>query len=346
MTIAATYRSLARFDDAEQVYQGMIEADPASGNPPGGNSAAHQALGDLYQAANRLDDAIAQYRLAVEAAPGDADMAFRLGRGLLQVGQVGEAAQIAQALLAASPSAWQSYLLAARVALAQDDPVAALAGLRQAQSLAPTNSAALTLIGDSFLTAGRLDDAASAYSTAVALQPRSASALVGLGRVYATRGRVADAETSLRRALAAAPSNLAAQAALGRLLLRAGRPAEAIPPLEAAVAQRADHPTAVRDLADAYLASDRIEEGLAIYRANLNLAEESQQLVIGQALLNAGRIDAGLAELQAYVDSRPEDPAGWLALAQAGPGPATGGRPCGPGTGRCRSPASRGRCAR
>ncbi len=174
----------------------------------------------------------------------------------------------------------------------------------------------MTLIGDSFLTAGRLDDAASAYSTAVALQPRSASALVGLGRVYATRGRVADAETSLRRALAAAPSNLAAQAALGRLLLRAGRPAEAIPPLEAAVAQRADHPTAVRDLADAYLASDRIEEGLAIYRANLNLAEESQQLVIGQALLNAGRIDAGLAELQAYVDSRPEDPAGWLALAQ------------------------------
>ncbi len=311
MTIGAAYRSLARPAEAEQVYRDILAADPA-------NSAAHQALGDLYQAANRLEEAVAEYRLAAEAAPaGDVEMAFRLGRALLQVGQVEEAGQLAQALLAASPSAWQSYLLTARVALAQGDPTAALTTLRQAQSLAPTNSTALTLIGDSFLAAGRSDDAALAYSTAVALQPRNANALVGQGRVYAARGRVADAEASLRRALAVAPSHLAAQAALGRLLLNAGRPADAIPLLEAAAAQQAGAATtAVRDLADAYLASDRIEEGLAIYRANLNLDEASQRLVIGQALLNAGRIDAGLAELQAYVESQPDDPAGWLALAQ------------------------------
>ncbi|MEI2692442.1 MAG: tetratricopeptide repeat protein [Anaerolineae bacterium] len=86
--------------------------------------------------------------------------------------------------------------------------------------------------------------------------------------------------------------------------------------MEAAVAQQANHPNAVRDLADAYLASDRIEEGLAIYRANLSLDEANQGLVIGQALLSAGRIEAGLAELQAFVEARPDDPAGWLALAQ------------------------------
>ncbi len=311
MTMAAAYRSLARPAEAEQVYQEILAADPA-------NSAARQALGDLYQAAGRLDEAVAQYRLAREAAPADdVDTAFRLGRALLQVGQVTEAGQIAQALLTASPSAWQSYLLAARVASAQGDPAASLASLRQAQSLAPTNSTALTLIGDSFLSASRLDDAAAAYSAAVALQPRNTSALVGLGRVYAARGRVADAEASLRRALAVAPTHQAAQAALGRVLLNAGRPAEAIPFLEGASGQQGGSTAAaVRDLADAYLASDRIEEGLAIYRANLDLDEESQRLVIGQALLNAGRIDAGLAELQAYVESRPDDVAGWLALAQ------------------------------
>jgi tetratricopeptide (TPR) repeat protein len=309
MTIAATYRSLGRPDEAEALLLSLIEANPA-------NSVAHQALGDLYQAANRLDEAIAHYRLAVEAAPGDVDLVFRLGRALLQVGQVEEANQIAASLLANSPSAWQSYLLAGRVAQVQGDPAAALASLRQAQSLAPTNSAALTLIGDTFLAASRADDAASAYSAASALQPNNVSALVGLSRVYTARGRVAEAEASLRRALTIAPTHLAGQAALGRLLLRAGQPAEAIPLLEAAVAQQADHPTAVRDLADAYLTSDRIEEGLAIYRANLSLDEASQALVIGQALLNAGRIDAGLAELQAYVAAHADDPAGWLALAQ------------------------------
>jgi tetratricopeptide (TPR) repeat protein len=310
MTVAATYRSLGRFDEAEQTYLSMIEADPA-------NSAARLALGDLYQAGERLDEAVAQYRLAAQAAPGDVEAAFRLGRTLLRVDQVDDAGAIAQSLLANSPSAYQSYLLAARVAQARGDAPAALVNLRQAQNLAPTNSAALTLIGDSFLAAGRTDDAASAYGAAVALEPANVNALVGLGRVYSARNRLADAETSLRRALAAAPNNLSAQATLGRLLLRAGRPADAIPLLEAAVAQRADHPTAVRDLADAYLASDRVAEGLAIYSANLGLDADNQQLVIGQALLNAGRIDAGLAELQAFVDSRPDDPAGLLALAQA-----------------------------
>ncbi|HSN74021.1 MAG TPA: tetratricopeptide repeat protein [Anaerolineae bacterium] len=311
MTVAATYRSLGRYDEAEQTYLAMIEADPAA-------SAARQALGDLYLANERLDEAIAQYRQAAQIDPNDAQAAFRLGRTLLRVDQVDEAAAIAQSLLANSPSAYQSYLLAARVAQAQGDGPAALASLRQAQSLAPTDSAALTLIGDSFLAAGRLDDAASAYSAAVALEPRNSSALVGLGRVYQARSRLTDAEASLRRALAVAPNNLAAQATLGRLLLRAGRPAEAIPLLEAAVAQRADpSATAVQDLADAYLASDRVEEGLAIYRANLSLSAEDQQLVIGQALLNAGRIEDGLRELEAFVGSRPADPAGLLALAQA-----------------------------
>ena len=310
MAVAATYRSLGRLGEAEQSYLAMIQEDPA-------NSAARQALGDLYQAGERLDEAIEQYRLAAEAAPADIQAAFRLGRTLLRVDRVDEAAAIAQTLLANSPSAYQSYLLAARVAQAQGDAPAALVGLRQAQSLAPTDSVALTLIGDSFLTAGRLDDAASAYGAAVALEPRNVNALVGLGRVYAARGRTADAETSLRRALAAAPTNLAAQATLGRLLLGAGRPAEAIPFLEAAVAQRADHPTAVQDLADAYLAEGRIDEGLAIYRANLDLDSEDQQLVIGQALLRAGRVDEGLAELEAFVESRPGDAAGLLALALA-----------------------------
>lgn len=310
MTIAATYRSLARDDEAEQTYLAMIEADPANG-------AARQALGDLYQANERWDEAIAQFSQASQAAPNDVQAAFRLGRTLLRVDRVDEAAAIAQSLLTNSPSAYQSYLLAARVSLARGDATSALASLRQAQSLAPTDSTALTLIGDSFLAAARLGEAESAYGAAVALEPRNSNALIGLGRVYQARGRLAEAEASLRRALTAAPGNLTAQAALGRLLLNSGRPAEAILLLEAAVAQRADHPTAVQDLADAYLASDRVEEGLAIYYANLSLGADDQQLVIGQALLRAGRVEDGLREVEAFVSSRPDDPAGLLALALA-----------------------------
>ncbi|MEI2692443.1 MAG: tetratricopeptide repeat protein [Anaerolineae bacterium] len=69
MTIAATYRSLGRLDEAEQIYRGMMEADPT-------NSAAHQALGDLYpggQPAGRGHRSV---------SPGRGGRAWRCGSGL------------------------------------------------------------------------------------------------------------------------------------------------------------------------------------------------------------------------------------------------------------------------
>ena len=104
------------------------------------------------------------------------------------------------------------------------------------------------------MLAGRPEDAILAYTAAVTLNPRNAAALTGLGRLYNQQGQPREAESALNRALALTPNDVAAQAALGRLLLNTGRAVDAIPLLQAAVAQREDHPTAVQDLADAYLA--------------------------------------------------------------------------------------------
>ncbi len=110
---------------------------------------------------------------------------------------------------------------------------------------------------------------------------------------------------------------MAAQAALGRLLLNTGRAVDAIPLLQAAVAQRADHPTAVQDLADAYLAVGRIDDGLAIYRSSLALDPEQEPYVIAQALLNAGQNDAAILAYQEIVAQRLNDPQALTALGQA-----------------------------
>ena len=289
----------------------LLDADPQD------VAAIHLALGDLYSGVERLDEAIDQYRLATQAAPTSAQAAYRLGRAYVRTGEVDQAATVASALMQRSPSAYESHLLAARVALARGDDVAALASLRQAANLAPTDSAVQTQVGDLLTQISRPDDALAAFTAAVTLNPRNASALAALGRLQAQQGQAGDAETTLKRALALAPDDLAVQASLGRLLLTTGRAPEAIPLLEAAVAQRDDHPTAVQDLADAYLAVGRLEEGLQIYRSRLALDPAQEPYAVGQALLKAGQIETALKAYRDLVAQQPGDPLPLTALGQA-----------------------------
>jgi tetratricopeptide (TPR) repeat protein len=311
MTLAAANRSLGRDAEAERIYQDMLAAGPQDA------AAVHLALGDLYSTEDRLDDAIAQYRLATEAAPGSAQPAYRLGRIYLRTGAIDDAAALAQTLLERSPSAYESHLLQARVAFARGDESTALNELRQAANLAPTESAVQAQVGDLYLQASRPEDAVAAYTAAVTLNPRNASALTGLGRLLNQQGQVAEAETYLRRAAALTPNDVAVQAALGRLLLATGRAEESVALLEAAVAQRADHPTAVQDLADAYLGVGRIDEGLAIYRTRLALDAQQEPFVAARALLNAGQDAAALRGYRDIVAQRPNDPLALAALGQA-----------------------------
>ncbi|MFZ2488188.1 MAG: tetratricopeptide repeat protein [Anaerolineae bacterium] len=313
---AAAQRSLGQVAEAEQTYTTMLAAAPE-------NNTVRKALGDLYLSSERLDAAIAQYQQIVEADPNDLATAFQLGRTWLRVGQLEQASLLTQAMLAASPSAYQPHLLAARIALEQDDAATALANLRQAESLAPTNGAALVLIGDTYLAAGRLDDAGSAYATALTLEPRSNTALIGLSRVYLARGRLEEAESNLRRALRANPANISATATLGNVLLRAGRAEEALATLEPLAVQQPDNTDIAQTLADAYLAAGRIDDGLALYRARLATDPATQALVMGQALLTAGQLDAGVEQLEQFAAANPDRLDGLLALAQ---GLATAGR--------------------
>ncbi|MCB0253809.1 MAG: tetratricopeptide repeat protein, partial [Anaerolineae bacterium] len=307
LALASTLRSLERLDEAEQAYLAVQLLTPD-------DTTAGLALGNLYLTQGRADEAITVFEQLVEIDPNDPRISLALGTAYLRQDDLDSADSVAQAMVDRSPSAYQSYLLIGRVAQARDDAPAALAALRQAASLAPTNAALQSQVGDVFLEAGRLDDAATAYNTALSLDRRSVPALTGLGRVYQRQNLFNQAETALRRALDLAPNDPGALSSLGRTLLSSGHAADAIPLLEQATElQAARQETVPVDtltaLADAYLAADQIDEGLAIYLERLDLDPEQAPLVIAQALLGAGQNERAVETMQQYAAERPEDPA-------------------------------------
>ena len=313
LALASTLRSLERLDEAEQAYLAAQQLAPD-------DTTAGLALGNLYLTQDRADEAVAVFQQLGDLDPNDARISLALGTAYLRQGDIDSADSVAQAMVERSPSAYQSYLLSGRVAQARGDAVAGLAALRQAAALAPTNGALQSQVGDVFLEAGRLDDAATAYNTALSLDRRSVPALTGLGRVYLRQNLYRQAETSLRRALELAPSDPGVLSSLGRTLLVSGRAEDAVPLLEQAAARQAERQETVpvdtlTGLADAYLANGQIDQGLAIYLERLSLDPQQAPLVIAQALLNAGQSERAVETMRQYVADRPDDPAALALLA-------------------------------
>lgn len=123
---AVLLNELGRFDEAQAAFASasdLGQAD-ASGFPAvvGNRLAnAHLRLGHDYRAAGALDEAIAQYRRALELRPGFADVRLALGRALVERGRHDEAAAVLDELLAKRPGWLDAMLLRGLAAYLADD---------------------------------------------------------------------------------------------------------------------------------------------------------------------------------------------------------------------------------
>lgn len=96
--------------------------------------------------------------------------------------------------------------------------------------------------------AGRIDEATTRFTAAVALQPDSAEAQSNLANVLVERGAIADGIDHYQLALRAAPRNVITRTNLGIALTRAGRLSEAAAQFEEALRIMPDYAPARRNL--------------------------------------------------------------------------------------------------
>ena len=96
---AVLLTEMGRLDEARHAYATaeQLDAPDDSGFPAmvaNRLANAHAVLGDEYREAGGLDEAIVQYRRALELRPGFADIRLSLARALIERGAHGEAATV------------------------------------------------------------------------------------------------------------------------------------------------------------------------------------------------------------------------------------------------------------
>ena len=181
----------------------------------------HRTLALQADANRDLEEAVRQFRLALELEPGDADLQLSLGMALDRAGRAREA----------------------------------LVELEAALRLDPRSAQANYMIGTLFERAGRDAEATARYAAAAEHAPESVEAHLRLADAYSRAARVDEALPHYRRVLEAAPDSVAGRLGEAMALARLGRHREARDRLAAARERHPDQPVFAMALARLLAAS-------------------------------------------------------------------------------------------
>jgi tetratricopeptide (TPR) repeat protein len=270
---------------AVEAYQEALQKDPARVD-------ARSNLGAAYVRLGRYEDAIREYRRALEGIdhPG---IRFNLGLALYKSAQVPAAADELEKVLAADPSHRQARLLLADCRMQQGDEAAVLALLEPHEAELGQDPLYCYLMGTVLLRRNemlrgqvfidrlfkdgdtaparlliglahlRRKDARSALpeiERAIALDSSLATVHSIHGRALMDAGRRQEAAEAFRRELAQNPNDFDANLYLGLLMKDDNRLDEAADHLKRASRLRAQDPRVLYGLGGLHLAGGRLEE--------------------------------------------------------------------------------------
>jgi type IV pilus assembly protein PilF len=171
------------------------------------------------------------------------------------------------------------------------------------------------------LREGRVELAVESFERAVDADPENPYFRKGLGQAYAANREWKDAIEQFRKALELNPYYTDVRNDLGTALILAGKREEGKKEFLSAYAD-ATNPTpevSARNLGQAYLEEKNYTEAINWFRAAISRAESYTDPYLGlaQALVATDRLDEAVVLLESGVEKAPEDAGLLLALGQA-----------------------------
>ncbi|WP_322036648.1 tetratricopeptide repeat-containing glycosyltransferase family protein [Burkholderia cepacia] len=224
---------------------------------------------------NRLADAEAWWRRAIDAMPAFEPACDGLGALLVSQGRLADA----EALLR-----------------------------RQLASVTPLRASHHHRFGKVLEALGRLDEAEQAFGQALLIEPQSADVLTDLGNLLRVLGRHAEAELAYRLAITVRTDSVLAHANLGAILVDMQRLPEAEAASRQALVLCPDHPEAHYNLGVALQNLDRLPEAEAAYRDAIRCRPDLPQPHnnLGCVLRAQGRHDEAMAVFAEALSLAPD----------------------------------------
>jgi len=246
----------------KQFQEAVIEFKIALQEDPQ-SAVAHFKLGEAYAAISDVRNALPAYVRAADLDPDNIDAQLKAGNLLLLARKYDDARTRARETLRRHPDNTGALLLLGNALAGLRSFDEAVAANERATSLDPKRSGLFLNLGALQFISGNKAEAEAAYLKAVETEPNSPETHLGLATFYWASGRLGDAERAMLAALAIDPNGVSANRQLAALYQSAGRPAQAEVYFKKVVAVADDLASKVA-LSDYYVAVGRVPEAIAI----------------------------------------------------------------------------------
>ena len=261
-----------------------------------GNYLAHNNLGNALYRDGRRDEAIAEYRKALDIKPDYAEALNNLGVVLFAKGDLEAAiAQYRKALDIKPDYAEAIHNLGSALAT-KGDYGAAIEQYRKALEIKPDYAEARNNLGNALLLNGDLEEAIAQYRNTLKINPRSADAYGQLGQAFLQKGQTQEAIKAWQESLEIKPEQVNVQKNLAWVLattpdasLRNGAKALALAE-KASQSSGGGNPMILRILAAAYAETGNYGQAADTARRALELAAAQKNDALAAALQKEVRL--------------------------------------------------------
>jgi Flp pilus assembly protein TadD len=256
---------------------------------------------------NNFEAAIAPLQKFLAEKPDVAFAHFQLAYAYTGLNRVDEARVEYERCIALEPKMAEAQLNLG-ILLLEKDPAAAVAPLRRAVDLMPSQSRPRFLLGVALERSGDLAGAAESFESAAHLNTSDTEALARLGGVYLQLKKPAEAEKKFRAVLESQPKSAVGLRGLALSLDAQGKP-EALEAYRNYLAAEPQDSTIRARFVQLLVANKQFDEALA----------ETEKLGSGQAptldalrlradiLIGQNKLDAAIATLKQAIGLEPQD---------------------------------------
>jgi tetratricopeptide (TPR) repeat protein len=299
---ARTLHRNGRLDEADQIYDAILAADPHHFD-------ALQLSGVLKHQQGRSVEALRLVAAALEAQPGSADAQMNYGVILAALDRHEEALASFDRLLAMG--AGDDSTLHYNRGNVLDNigrHAEAVASYDAALTFAPNHTDALYNRGNALRSLGRIEDALASYDEALSLAPDRADIRTNRSALLLMLERIDEALEGLDKVLAEDPDDIAALNNRGNALTRLKRYDEALTSYGRALTLCPDHADALSNRGLALTELGRYDEALADFAQALRIAPDfvDAHLNRGNTLIKLARMEEALRGYSAALALSPQ----------------------------------------
>jgi predicted O-linked N-acetylglucosamine transferase (SPINDLY family) len=233
---------------------------------------------------------------------------LKQGLELHQQGQLAQARQIYEQVLAKQPTHFDALHLSGAIAAQSKNPALAVELIGKAIELNPNNASAYSNLGIALKELKRLDEALASYDKAIAIKPDYAEAYYNRGIALNELKRYEEALASYDRAIKIKPDYAEAYYNRGSALNELKRYEEALASYDKAIAIKPDYATAYSNRGNAFNELKRYEEALVSYDRAIEIKPDYAEAYSnrGALLQDLKRYEEALASYDRAIAIKPD----------------------------------------